>query len=149
MARCTRVYADQSSETDLVGNIYVYQNDTSTAGVPDTNAKVHIILPAGENQSRKASTTISSVDYWIVTDFDCDCYEKTASFAEVRMEVKRSGGVFRPVDSMAVSAGSHGAHGFHPYYIVPANADVRLTAVADGASTDIGGMIQGYLAIAS
>lgn len=145
--RCTRLYADNTSTTELVGNIYVYENDTSTGGVPDTDAKVHLTLPAGEQQSRKASTSLSSVDYWIVTGFDADCYKKSAGFAEVRLEVREPGGVFRQKEAVAVESGAHSTHDFKPYIIIPPNSDVRLTGVASAASTDVGGMIQGYLAI--
>lgn len=146
LARCTRIYAPDGDTTDLVGAIYAYEDDTSTAGVPDTAAGVHAIIPAGENQTRKASTSISSTDYWIITDFDCDVYDKTAGYAEVRMECRSTNGPWRPVESVAVSSGTHSAHHFVPYAIVPANSDVRLTAVADGANTDVGGQIQGVLA---
>jgi len=146
LARVSRLYADDTSTTELVGSIYVYEDDTSTAGVPDTDSKVHLIVPAGQQQSRKAATTISSTDYWIVMDFDADCYEKTSAFAEIALEVKNSGGVWRPKETLAVNAGSHADHHFKPYLIIRPNSDVRLTSIADGASTDVGGMIQGVLA---
>lgn len=146
LARASRVYADDTSTTDLVGSIYVYEDDTSTAGVPDTDAKIHIIINAGDNQTHKASTSISSLDYWIVTDYNADLYDKTSGFAEVRLEVRRLTGVWRPVESLAVASGNTTDHEFKPYLIIRPNTDIRLTAVADGANTDVGGAIQGVLA---
>lgn len=147
LARCTRLYANESSETTLVGNIYVYETDTSTAGVPDTSSKVHLLIPAGEQQSRKASTTISYQDYWIITGFDSACYEKVAAYAEVRLEIKRKGGVFRPTNSISVNSGGFSKHEFYPYLICPPNSDIRLTSVGSGAGTDVGGSINGVLAV--
>lgn len=146
LARVSRMYAPDGDTTDLVGVIYGTEDDTVTAGVPDTDTKVHIMIDAGQNQSHKCATSISSTDYWIVMDFDADCYEKGASFAEVRLEKKKLGGVWRPAETLAVSAGNHSDHGFKPYHIVKPNTDVRLTAVADGVATDVGGMVQGTLA---
>lgn len=146
LARCTRIYADDSSDVELVGNIYVYEDDTVVAGVPQTGSKVHAMIPAGVQQTRKASTSISSTDYWIIFDFDCDMYKKTAGFAEVTLEIRREGGVFRPVETLAVSSGTHSDHKMKPYLIVPPNSDVRLVAIASAADTDLGGSIQGVLA---
>lgn len=144
LARCTRMY--NNGTNDLVGTIYAYEDDTSTAGVPDTSSKVHTMIRAGLNQTEKASTTISKDDYWIVLDFDADCYDKAAAAAEVRLEVREKGGVFLPLEVLAVGDGSHVAQKFTPYKIIKPNSDIRLTSVADGANTDVGGMIQGVLA---
>lgn len=143
LARVSRVFNNNS--TDLVGNIYVTETDTYTAGVPDTGAKVHLTVAAGENQSEKASVTISDTDYWIVTGFYGDILKKQAAFASVDFEIREVGKVFRHRISLGISGG-HSFHPFEPYFIVPKNADVRLVAVADGANTDISGGIQGVLA---
>lgn len=146
LARVNRMYAPDGDTTDLVGVIYAYEDTAITAGVPTDGTKVHCMIPAGENQTFKTATAISSEDYWIINRFDADCFEKTSAFAEVRMEVKHLTGVWRPVESIAVSSGGNSSYEFDPFYIVPPNTDVRLIADADGAGTSVGGMIQGVLA---
>lgn len=143
LTRVSRVYNNNS--TDLVGNIYVTETDTYTAGVPDTATKVHLTVAAGHNQSEKAATTISSVDYWIVTSVYGDVLEKTAAFANIELEIRLNGKAFRHQVNLAASNG-HSHHHFKPYLVVPKNADVRLVASADGANTDVSGGISGYLA---
>lgn len=143
LARVSRVYNNNS--TDLVGSVYVTETDTYTAGVPDTATKVHLTVSAGHNQSEKAATTLSSVDYWLLTSVFGDILEKTASFVNVELEVRLSGKVFRHKVNLGVS-NSHSHHPFNPLLIVPKNADVRLVASADGANTDVSGGMQGYLA---
>jgi len=104
LARSTDVYNNGS--TELVGPIYVYETDTSTAGVPDTPSKVHIMIAQGRQQSEKAATTISNDDYWVVTGFSGTVVEKVATAADIRLEVREKGGVFRIRDYVASSDGN-------------------------------------------
>lgn len=144
LARCTKLY--NSNGTSLVGTIYAYQNQDITNGVPQTNNKVHCLIRAGKNRSEKASTTISNNDYWIATSFTTSVLQKTASFAEVEFQVREKNGVFKEVDIIGASAGANSVQQLKPYIIVPPNSDIRLSAIADGANTDIVGTIRGYLA---
>lgn len=147
--RVTRLrHADQSS-TNLVGEIYVYENTSLSSGKPSDTTKIHLTLPAGENQSQKASTSLSSQDYWIVTGFSAGYPEKTGSnITDVRLEVRRAGGVFRPVSKpIVLSTGGDAIREFNPYVIIPKNSDVKLTANSSTTGQEIVGDIQGYLAI--
>lgn len=105
-------------------------------------------IPAGLNQSEKASTSISSTDYWILTGMRGSVLEKTTNiFVDVILEVRLLGGVFRPREQVAVSSvGGTTSLLFKPYQIVPANADVRLRSRSSAAGTDVTGSIQGFLA---
>jgi len=144
LARVSRFYNDNS--TDLAGTVYITEDDTYTAGVPDTDIKCHLQTGSTENQSEKCSTTMSSVDYWIVTSFSGDMLKKSAAFAEIELQVRLPGKVFRPVDIISCTDGGRGRQDFKPYIIVPKNADVRLAALANASSTPIAGSIQGVLA---
>jgi len=145
LARVSRVVNDGA--TDLVGNIYVAQTDTLAAGVPNTDAKVHLIVVAGVNNSEKAATTISNTDYWIITGFYADCLEKTAAFGIVHLEVREVGKTFINKIDIACSTNFRGEHKFAPYLIIPKNADIRLRATGNAAGKDISGGLGGVLAI--
>ena len=144
LARCTRIYNNGS--TDLVGNVYAYQDDTSTAGVPDTAAGVHCIIPAGYNQSRKCSTTISNVDYWIITNVGASLLTKAAGFITMEVEIRFQGKVFR---SQITLGGSNGTtdHEFKPYLIAPKNSDIRVRCSADQNNRSVSAHLDGVLAI--
>lgn len=147
LARCTRAYVSTGS-TDLVGSVYFYEDDTSADGVPNTAAGVHLIIPAGDNQSLKSATSISSQDYWIVTNFYADALEKIAVFAEIKLQIRNLNGVFRTsVIKHAASGGSDAIIDFKPYLIIPKNSDVRLTAIGSANGIDVAGGIQGFLAV--
>jgi hypothetical protein len=143
LARVTRVY--NSDATELAGVVSVTENDTYSSGVPDTASKVHLQIRAGQQQSEKAATTLSSVDYWVVTSFYADMLEKTAASADVDLEIRLSGGVFRQVADVSCSESHRGVFEFKPYLIVPPNSDVRLRARASANDKDISGGIHGAL----
>lgn len=150
LARATRLYIpSQNKATDFTGTGYVFETDTTTGGVPDTDSLVHIMISnvtSTPNQSLKASTSISSTDFWIVTSFHGHVLTKQASWIDVVMEVREIGGVFREVENVSVSssAATESVH-FKPYKIIPANADIRLRATADTNGRSGAGSIQGYL----
>lgn len=144
LSRCSRV--KNSSATELQGLISVTEDDTFTAGVPDTDAGVHLQVVAGMQQSEKASTSLSSVDYWVVTSFHGEMFSKLAAFAEVELEIRLAGEVFLPVDDISCSDAHDGILEFKPYCIVKPNSDVRLRSISDAAGgRDVGGSIQGTL----
>jgi len=145
LARVSRAYANGS--TDLVGAIYVHQSDTVTAGVPQTDTQVHLMIRAGSNQSEKCSTTLSSTDYWVVTSFYGDVFSKqSGTFGQVDLGIRLAGKVFRQIADLSISDAHRGIHEFHPYLVIPANSDIRLTAISDSVTgRDLSGSIEGTL----
>ena len=146
LARATRIYNNDS--TDIVGPVYVYEAGTATLGVPDTLSEVHLMLAAGFQQSQKAATAVSQFDYLIISNFRGSVLEKVSAFADVELQIKEPGGVWRLREDISVSSSSGTVtYDFKPYLIVPKNSDVRLFAKGSGANIDVSGSIQGYLAI--
>lgn len=150
LARASRLSVHaQNRATSLVGSVYVYETDTSTAGVPDTASKVHMMngINGAINNSLKGKTSISNTDYWLVTSFHGHYEEKSAGFASIVFQVREQGGVWREVDDITVSASMNTATiEFAPYIIIPKNADVRLVGACDVNGKEVGGSILGYLA---
>lgn len=144
--RINRMYVS-SGTTSNAGEIYGYENTNLTAGKPTDTTKIHITLPALRNQTYKASTALSSVDYWIVTNFYGGYKTKTGSnFADIEIQFRPNGSVFRPISDLVVSTGGEATRSFDPYIIIPKNSDIRLVATASAATQYITGGIQGYLA---
>lgn len=145
LARATRAY--NATGTEWAGPIYVAEDVTFSGGTPQTATAIHLVISAGEQQSFKAATTISASDYWIITEVFGSILKKTAGFVDFRLEVRESGGVFRPAVNWAAS--SAGAASIllpiNPPLIVPPNSDVRITALADATAT-CAAWVNGYLA---
>lgn len=144
LARVSRVA--NTSATAWVGNIYVAEDVTFTGGVPQTATAIHIQVPAGEQQSFKAATTISKADYYIVTGGTVAVAKKTNAVVDFRLEVRLVGGVFRPVALVSCTQGDSKFIPLDPPVIVPANADVRIAALASTTAVEASGWINGYLA---
>lgn len=147
LARATRAF--NTAGTELAGNVYVYENVTTTAGVPDTAANTKLMIAAGEQQSEKAATTISKDDYWIVTQVFGSVNRGNSANVDFSLEVRESGGVFRPKVRWTVRSTGQNAIllSVAPHIIIPSNADVRLVATSDTANTIADGWINGYLAL--
>lgn len=147
LARSTRGFPpEQNQAFDLTGPVYVYENDTDTNGKPDTDAGVHLVIGAGENQSDKAATSLSSTDWWIITGLYLDVLEKTSGFAVGEVRYRKLGGVFRPLlPKISASNSARGIAKYAPYRIAPANSDVTLI-VSSSATIHVSGGVQGFLA---
>lgn len=146
LARCTRIF--NTGSTSLVGTIYAYEDTTISSGAPTDGTKVHCMIRAGKNQSEKASTSLSSQDYWLVTQVYADVLEKSGTILmDIEIQMREVGKVFRQVASFSASTNARGNIQFDPYLIVPKNYDIRLQATSSAASKIVSGGIQGYLAI--
>ena len=144
LARISRMYNNTS--TEWTGTVYAAQDVTFTSGVPQTTAAIHCVIPAGEQQSFKAATTVSNSDYYFVTGGAVSVARKTNAVVDFRLEVRGVGGVFRPVAFISCSQGDAKYTPFNPPAIVPKNADVRITATASTSNVEAGGWFNGYLA---
>jgi hypothetical protein len=144
--RASRFYNNNS--TDLSGTVYIYEDDTVTAGVPQTSAKIHLQSSGSNNQSLKASTSFSSVDYGLLTHFYANVNKKTAASVDFKMQIRLYGKVFRTV--LLRSAHSTGAGldlPVYPFIIIPPNSDIRITAESDTANTSVSAGFNSLLAI--
>lgn len=159
LARASRAYVKNhgtfgSAPTALAGNVYIYDNtDGISSGVPVTAAATKIMILAGETQSEKCQTAISSEDYYLISYFSAEIGNAgaLANYITVRIEIRDipNGGAWRPLGRDIVLL--PGANGrlltFSPYLIVPKNHDVRVRAKTDTNSAEIHAELGGYLAI--
>lgn len=149
IARVSRAYVSSGS---IAGDIYVYEDDTLTGGVPNTAAKVHITIDgatSAHTQSFKAATTFSNVDYFICTGGYAALNKKTAGQADLVIEVRSAGGVFRPAGgriALDADATTTVQIEFNPPVIIPKNADMRVRATGSTSGISVDASFQGYLA---
>lgn len=136
-----------------IGDIYFYDSGAAlTNGVPTDLTKVHMMIPAGDIQSQKASTAISSTDYYIITNWSAGVLEKTSAFAQARIEIKpwtTTTDSWYPITKWLAVSDANGSYGIgegSPYLIVPKNHDVRMTAIANTAGIGVVGGMEGFLA---
>lgn len=146
LARVSRAYATSGT---LVGDFYVFEDDTVTAGVPDTQSKIHLGVYAatnGEPQSFKAATTFSNTDYFIVTNLILSVGKKTTAIVDFTFEVRQAGDIFRPAFQTTLS-GNQPTYEYtaKPYFILPRNSDVRVRASTSANNTEVDALFMGVL----
>ena len=160
LARATRAYLAPSGVFStpvlpIVGDVAIYDDTAGvTAGVPNTDAATKLLLKGtlGRSKSEKASTAISSTDYWFITYFDAaiDDPAGPTNFIELRMETRdvANGGVWLPMlHEFVIWAGQDFTpREFDPPLIVPKNHDWRIVAECDGGSSSVYAEAGGYLA---
>jgi len=149
LARVNRVFV--AGATPLVGDVYVYEDDTVVAGVPQTAAKIHAKVVAVDNQTYKAATTTSGTEYLVLSSMyvSGDRSSPTGAVIDASIEVKSPGGIFLPKVGFSVNAADGGVNVFEfdGGIIVPKNSDVRLRVISSDAATVVNGGFQGYYAV--
>jgi len=146
LARVSR--ASNTGSSDVIGDVYVYEDTAISGGVPTDLTKAHIKINAGEAQSYKAATTFSNTDYFICTGGFAAVDKKTSATVDFEMQVRNVGGVFRPVSRIALDSSAQTTQQiqFYPYVIIPKNADIRIVAVSSSSNTEVSASFQGFLA---
>ena len=148
LARMTRMEHASLSDVDIIGEVYGYQNTAITAWRPVDTTKIHLTVPAWENKSQKASTSVSSTDYWIITSFYGGLEEKTwSNFADIRIQSRPIGWVFTQVSNgLALATWFWERDDYTPFVIIPKNSDVRIVAESSATGQLIVAWMRGYLA---
>lgn len=150
LARATRAYVKNSGTFNSpqavpTGTIYIYDNTGGvSAGVPSSASGTKLTISAGETQSKKAATTISSTDYWFIGYFSAGIGVTGAASVDrivVRMETRdvANGGVWRPMalDIVLVPGQNDTFVNIDPMLIVPKNHDWRIRAKTNANTAEI------------
>ncbi len=145
--RATNIQNDDS--TDFGGTVFVYESGgTVTAGVPQVAADIHLETDGTNNQSLKCATSLSSVDYWLITQIEVSVQRQQVRSVDFMLQIREFGKVFTTI--FPISANSSGGSApitFDPIIICPKNSDIRMTAISSGTSTSVSAFINGYLDI--
>lgn len=150
-ARVSRAY--NTSSTYMAGDIYVYEGGTITvpAQGPADGAEVHLQILAGDQQSKKAATSISNTDAYFITEIVTSVVAGTpqSQMIDFDLESKPLDGVWLPLLEWSCQVGGNTTVtiSLDPVIIIPKNTDVRIAAVAaSGSGVDVAAAFRGYLA---
>lgn len=148
LARATRALL--LNGVTCAGDVSFYEGGAVTNGVPNDADQVHLIIPATEPQTQKTSTSISSIDYWIITHMSLSVLEKTGSWAQGRIEAKNClSNTWLPKTQYFGVSDAQGTISFDliPHVIIPRNSDFRVAAKANTAGIHVAAGVSGYLAV--
>jgi len=146
VARVERMF--NTDNTDFLGVVYVYEDDTIIAGVPQTAVNIHLTVNPEDNQSLKAAFTADKDEYIVITALTVSV-NKTVSSAIVdfALEIREKGKVFRTKYTSVVSSqnGSRQLF-FEQPFIIPPSADVRFIATSNANNTGVEAIAHCYYA---
>ena len=151
LARVYRGFNAGSNNMLASSKIYIYRSSDAgglTAGVPNTASSVNMIINSEEQQSLKAAYTTASDEYLFICDLFGTINEKTNTSAIIRLKTQEQNGVFRTRLKLGLNSnGGALAIRLEPFFIVPPNTDMILTAEADANGKDIAGAFQCFRAL--
>ncbi len=137
--RATRVF--NNSGTNLVGVVTVKDNGTSNHLVTDSAVEFR-------NQSLKCATSMSSQDYWIITQIGVGVDKTQSRSVAFSMQIRQSGKTFRTAIQLENSSNNGTIiNNLDPCIIVPKNADMRMLCTSSGTSTGVSAFVNGHLAL--
>ena len=141
-----RIYRALSlGSTDFAGDVYVYEDDTVTGGVPDTDNKIRAKMLAGENQTLMAIYTVPSNTTAYLTRVFLGISKVTGAATPVSarfsFKIRPFGGTFLINGTVATrsDAGMVNLHYDEIPIPIPAKSDMLLRAEEVSATTGVFG----------
>ena len=148
LARVSRIY--NTSATELAGTVSAYEGGATTAGVPDTSTTIHASIRAGEQQTEKAATSTSSVDYFFITHVAAAIHDASNLECDIALETKATNGVWRHKADFAVTVAGNPSV-FQSYsdspIVVPPNHDIRMLSTMASGTAKVTARFGGWLGI--
>ena len=159
LARATRIRIVDNTSLAAGEYIYVYDSTVATtapSGVPSDDTAVKLICEGGIfRQSQKASTTLSSTDYWLVSEWEATIGANKTATAEVYLQICNPFvDQFRTIGQMFLS-NTQPKPDAQKYdkalLIIPKNHDIRVIVKTVGTTpasdVSVTATIKGHLAI--
>lgn len=137
-----RVYrAYNNNGTDLAGDVYIYEDDTVTAGVPNTASKIKACISNGSNQTQMALYSVPAGKTGYLVSSHASLSKKKDGLSNVQVKTREFGKVFRVRDLYEVaSAGTSAVEQKYDFWIeIPEKSDIKLVADSSVADSGIAG----------
>lgn len=145
LSRVTRV-SNSANPTRTLGDVYVYADTAITGGIPTDISQIGGQMSASDQSSLFAGTSVASTNYFVMTKFYASIARKQAASANITIETGQVPNITRTIEIAGISTSKGGGQAFEPFYIIPPNSDVTMTAISDTAGTDILAGFEGFFA---
>lgn len=145
LARVTRI-ANISSSTATAGDVYIYEDGVVTGGIPNDLNTVGNVMPASDQSTLFAGTSISGTNYFLCTGFYAYLAKKTTGFADIKFKKREISSVYRTVQVVSIGASAPAEHKFNPPLIIEPNSDIDLLGTGSTTNLDVCAGFDGYFA---
>lgn len=144
LARATRLF--NNGATEFLGTVYVSKDVAYSVGVPASD--IHITVLPGDQQTLKAATSMSSTDWFVITELAFEVKRSVNATVDFKLQVREQNGVWRTQFTSALSNSQPSIEYTFSVVeiIVPANADVRILAETSANNTVVDAEMAGLLA---
>lgn len=135
-----RVYqAYNSNGTDITGDVYIYEDDTVTDGIPDTISKVKARINNGNNQSLMALYTVPNGKTGYIFQLKGSISSKKDVKSVMKLFIREFGKVFRVQDIFGLqgTGDSSTDRDYLGYIKCPAKTDIKISADTNTNDTAI------------
>jgi hypothetical protein len=109
--------------TDLAGNVYIYEDDTVTAGVPQTQTKIRCFVSQAEQNSGMGIYTVPAGKTAYIVQWGAAA---SKAFADVTLDIRNFGQVFRNRGRMLCNLTAD--INYSVYQSVPEKSDIKFEA---------------------
>ena len=143
--RVTRM--TNASVAATAGNVYVYEDTTITAGVPNDLDFWHATLDQSSQTTLKVGTSVAGNNYFVMTRWDAFINRQQNAAVDFRLKYNTHG--YHLPTRQYMSARNTAAQAtleFKPFLVVPPNYDIVVKAVSTAASTAVNSNFYGFFA---
>ena len=146
LARVTRIANVQVGQTATLGDVYIYEDGAVTGGIPNDLTTVGNVMPADDQSTLFAGTSVASTNYFLATQWKAHVARKTAAFVDLRFQIAPVGGIFRTVQTSTAARENSVVISGNPAFIIPPNHDIRIVGTSSATNTDCHSSFDGYFA---
>jgi len=146
LARVTRIANVTVGQSSTAGDVYIYEDGTVSGGIPTNLATVGNVMPASDQSTLYAGTSVASTNYFLATRWKAHVARKTAAFVDLRFQIAPVGGTWRTVQTSTAARENSVIVTGDPCFIIPPNYDIRIVGTSSAANTDCHSSFDGYFA---
>lgn len=134
------------SSTSFAGTVYLYADDTVTAGVPQTASKIQVTIPSSSQQTLTSAYTIPAGYAGLLSQWHIGVGRSITTTGTIWLQIREPGGVFRVRDSFECLNTAETLNRTYcvPLYI-PAKSDVKFSCETSANNVDVYGNYCLYL----
>jgi len=134
--RVTRL--NNISVSATAGDVYVYEDTAISNGIPSDLDFWHGTMDSDAQSTLKASTTVSSDNYFVITRWDAFVNRQQAAAVDFRLKFNACGEHLRTRLLMSSrNTSSQATIEFKPFIIVPPKHDILVTAISSSNGTAV------------
>jgi hypothetical protein len=131
--RVNRAYV--SGATAATGTIYIYEDDTVVAGVPQTASKIHATILPAEQQTKISFYSVPANHTGFIYSYEAST-QAVAGVLTVTLQIREFGGVFKTKHVFQISGAGDSKTWKFPL-VASAKSDIKVVGITSVGNHDV------------